>query len=334
MPFRNLVGHHRIASLLARAIGRDALPPSLLFGGPEGIGKRSTALATAQTLNCLTPVRGAALPIDGCGQCAACRRIERGIHPDVLTITPGDSGSIKVDAIRDAIESAAYRPFEGRRRVVIVDDAETMVPHAQNALLKTLEEPRPASVFILVSAQPDLLLPTVRSRCSHIRFGRLSVDDLVKLLVERCEYNEAEARTVAPVADGSLRRALDARGTDLAAARQSAHEWLARSAASGDLRGRLEFAKTLFPEREWHRENLSAVLRVLSSLLRDLAVLTSRATGSALANVDLTPQLERLTKAYDSSRTMRAFSAVDGALGALERNAGPKVVADWLAVQL
>ena len=330
MPFRDLVGHHRIASLLARAIGREALPPSLLFGGPDGVGKRTAALGTAQALNCLAPIRGTALDVDACGQCAACRRIERGMHPDVVTVKPGDTGSIKIEAVRDVIESANYRPFEGRRRVVVVDEADALGVPAQNALLKTLEEPRPASVFILVTAQPDRLLPTVRSRCAHIRFGRLTVDDLVKVLVERCEYTEREARTAAPVADGSLRRALDARETDLAAARERAHELLARSASNGDLRGRLDLAKDLVADRE----ALTAVLRSLSSLLRDVAVLTSRATGCRLANVDLTPQLERLTNAFDGRRTMRAFTAVQGAIGALERNAGSKVVMDWLAVQL
>ena len=150
MPFRALSGHRHLLELLARAVVRDTLPPSLIFSGPEGVGKQSAALALAQALNC---ERAVAWPDDGgrdgCGECAACRRLARGVHADLLVVSPGDSGSIKLDRIREAIDRSAYRPFEGRRRVVIVDDADALGVEAQNALLKTLEEPPPASVFVL-----------------------------------------------------------------------------------------------------------------------------------------------------------------------------------------
>src|SRR5438093_10927488 len=113
MPFRDVVGHHRLIDLLKRSVGNGTLPPSLLFTGPSGVGKRLTAIAVAQTLNCLK-----AGP-DACGECAACTRITRGIHPDVVIVEPGDSGAIKIDQIRDVVERANYRPFEGRRRAVI-----------------------------------------------------------------------------------------------------------------------------------------------------------------------------------------------------------------------
>src|SRR5262245_38442898 len=143
MPFRDVIGHRRLIDLLSRAVSRGSLPPSLIFSGPAGVGKRLAAVATAQALNC--PNRTST---DSCGVCATCLRITRGVHPDVLLIEPGDTGTIKIDQIRDIIDRAAYRPFEGVRRVVIVDDADALVPQAQNALLKTLEEPPPASVFV------------------------------------------------------------------------------------------------------------------------------------------------------------------------------------------
>src|SRR3954453_4096234 len=199
MPFDDVIGHRTLVGLLSRSVARDSLPPSLIFAGPAGVGKRLTALAVAQTLNCLNLVTagsgrtdvvsgsrwtaGAALPIDACGKCAACTRIVRGMHPDVLLIAPGDSGSIKIDTVRDAIDRSAYRPFEGRRRVVIIDEADALVPQAQNALLKTLEEPPSACVFILVTSRPDVLLPTVLSRCPQLRFRSLSADDIAKALV-------------------------------------------------------------------------------------------------------------------------------------------------------
>src|SRR5206468_478100 len=122
---------------------------------------------------------------------------------DVMLVEPGDGGSIKIEQIRDLVDRAAYRPFEGRCRVVIIDAADALVPAAQNALLKTLEEPPPASIFILVTAQPDRLLPTVRSRCPCLRFGPLSTGDMVAALVGRGR-TDTEARAVAATSDGSL----------------------------------------------------------------------------------------------------------------------------------
>src|SRR4051812_40956991 len=117
MPFRHIIGHRHLLDLIARAATRGTLPPSVIFAGPEGVGKRMAAVALAQLMNCATPDMAGGR--DGCGECASCRRIARGVHADVLLIEPGETGSIKIDQVRDAIERAAYRPFEGRRRVVV-----------------------------------------------------------------------------------------------------------------------------------------------------------------------------------------------------------------------
>src|SRR5262249_32107878 len=162
-----LVGHRTVLGLLARAIDAGTLPPSLIFGGPEGVGKGQSALALAQTLNCLAPVRLAPWPdlptstplaVDACGSCTACRRIARQMHPDVVTVSPGETGTIKIDAVRDVIRQVGFKPFEARRRVVIIEAADALLVDSQDALLKTLEEPPPGSVLVLVTAQPDLLL--------------------------------------------------------------------------------------------------------------------------------------------------------------------------------
>src|SRR5262249_22738149 len=145
---------------------------------------------------------------DACGECPTCRRIARGVHPDVLVIEPGDSGSIKIEPVRRVIDQAAFRPFEGRRRVVIFNEADALVEPAQHALLKTLEEPPAASMFLLVSSLPDALLPTVRSRCPRLRFGPLSATEVASVLVREHEYTEAEARAAAADAEGSVGHAL------------------------------------------------------------------------------------------------------------------------------
>ena len=387
MSFREVIGHRSLLTLVSRAIAHDSLPPSLVFAGPEGVGKCRVAVAVAAALNCQAPVRaqreaagagpstrgGAGreradarletsetsatsdlsglsemsgmldqLEIDACGTCPVCRRIGRGVHADVMMIAPGDTGAIKIDQIREATERAAYRPFEGRRRLVIIDDADALVVEAQNALLKTLEEPPPASVFVLVSARPDMLVPTVRSRCQRLQFGRLTAAEVAALLMRAHGYSEENARAAAAASDGSVGRALAEGSSESALARDAAARVLRAVSAPSDPRRRLDSAKELAASQGGKgsgpgadRNALAMRLRALGSLLRDLEVLSTRANEGLLANADLRPGLLALTQAFDGDRTVRAFSAVDRALGALvERNASPKVVADWLVFQL
>jgi DNA polymerase-3 subunit delta' len=356
MPFRDVIGHRRLVALLARAVHRESLPPSLILSGPTGIGKRLVATATAQALNCSALLAAGSFPardlsepsleVDACGTCAACTRIARGVHPDVLLVEPGDSGSIRIDQVRDIVDRAAYRPFEGRRRAVIVDEADALMPAAQNALLKTLEEPPSASVFMLVTSRPDMLLATVQSRCPRLRFRPLDADDVAAVLM-RLGRREDEARAVAATADGSIGRALEASAAELVEARDVAGRVLAHAAASNDPRRRLEGAGDLLAKTggggAGDRDQLAAHLRAMASLVRDVELLstsadrrhstrlgaTSPSKGPVLAN----PELERLS-AYRGERGIRAFTAIEQALVALNRNAGVKIVADWVLLQL
>jgi len=337
VPLRTVVGHRRLISLLSRAVAHDTLPPSLLLAGPAGVGKRLTAVAIAQSVNCLAPRSSKTLDRDACGECAACRRIQRGVHPDVMLIEPGDSGSIKIDQVRDAIDRAAYRPFEARRRVVVIDEADALVPAAQNALLKTLEEPPSASIFLLVSSMPDALLSTVRSRCPRLRFAPLHAAEVAEVLMRDHEYSEPDARAAAADADGSVGRALSAGAADLTTARDAAQRLLEQATRVADPVRRLEAAKDLTGKKgtsATERDQLSACLRALASLLRDVGLLASQADSAMLANADLQAPLARVAGTFDGERSARAYSAVDRALAALERNASPKVVADWLVLQL
>jgi DNA polymerase-3 subunit delta' len=331
MPFSSVTGHRSVIDLLARAIARQALPPSLIFAGADGVGKRRTALALAQALNCEHPEKTPAGGIDACGRCPSCTRIARGVHADILVIEPGDSGSIKVDQVRDAIDRAAYRPFEGRRRVVIVDEADALQSEAQNALLKTLEEPPAASVFILITARPDMLLATVRSRCQRIRFGPLSPQDVASVLTADHGFTAADARAAAAAADGSVGRALAEGAEEAMEAREAAARVLG-AAASSDVRRRLDAAKVLAGSGGV-RDEVSRRLLAMSSLLRDLGVLSAGA-AHALANADLQPQLETMQRTFDADRALAAFAVVDRGLDALERNGSPKIVADWVALHV
>lgn len=340
MPFRTITGHRKLVGLLSRSIARQSLPPSLIFAGPSGVGKRLAAIATAQALNCLHPVTSGAddsADIDACGTCAACTRIARGVHPDVLILEPNDKGNIKVDAVRDAIRASGYRPFEGRRRVTIIEPADGLDVAGQNALLKVLEEPPDSSAFILVTAFPDTLLITVRSRCPLLRFRALATDDVVSVLQQQ-GLDERKARRAALLADGSIGAALAVADTDDddQDVRDVAVRVLMQAAASDDGRRRLESAKELVAKSSSsisERDQLGIYLRAMSSLLRDVELMASGGDAATLANRDLLPALDRLTP-FGGVRGRQAFMAVDRALAAIDRYANAKLVADWLVLQL
>jgi len=329
MPFSGIAGHRPVIDLLKRGVARQTLPPSLIFAGPDGVGKRLAAVALAQALNCDRRDAGG----DACGTCASCARIARSVHADVLIMEPGDSGTIKVDQVRDAIDRSAYRPFEGKRRVVIVEQADALVPEAQNALLKTLEEPPSASVFVLITARPDVLLVTVRSRCQRLRFGPLSAAEVAGILMRDHGFAETDARAAAAAADGSVGRALEEGAEEAIEAREAAARLLQTAGSSTDVRRRLDAAKALAGGAA-DRDDLSRRLLAMSSLLRDLGLLGAQGGAHALANADLEAQLQALLRHYDPPRTLDAFAVVDRALEALDRNASPKIVADWLALHL
>ena len=323
---------------MAAAAARGSLPPSLIFAGPDGVGKRAAAVALAQLVNCHAPVLSPGGPDcgpDACGTCPSCTRIARLVHADVHLVEPGDTGVIKVDQVRDVVERTAYRPFEGRRRVVIVDEADAMLAEAQNALLKTLEEPPSASMFVLVTSRSDELLPTVRSRCQRLRFGRLTPDDIAGVLMESHDYSPSDARAAASAADGSLGQALESGSEGFSEAREAASEVLQHVATTTDARRRLDSARVLVGGGD--RDELRRRLRALASMVRDLGVLGAQAPeidARCLANADLGEPLRRLAGSFDRERVSRAFAAIDRALEAIDKNASPKIVADWLAFQL
>jgi DNA polymerase-3 subunit delta' len=335
MPFRDVVGHGRLLRLIARAVSRDTLPPSLLFTGPDGVGKLLVAVALAQAQNCLAVTKTPPFAVDACGECSACGKIFRRSFADVLLVEPGENGSIAIDQIRHAVSQSAYRPFEGRRRVVIIRDADHLLSPAQNALLKTLEEPSDASQFILVTSRPDLLLATVRSRTQRLIFGQLTVSEVVDV-VGREGFDPSAVQVAAAAAGGSAGRALALVSGELVAARDAAVGVLRNVSTARDARARIDAAKEFVGKSRAGaaaRQDLTRRLSALTSLLRDVELLAAGST-QGLANADVRDGLKTLSRTYGGARGVKAFASVGTAQDAVERNVSPKVVADWLACRL
>lgn len=331
MPLASVVGHAPVITLLRQAVSRGRVPQTLLFAGPEGVGKHTTAIALAQALNC--PVRKKSGGDDSCGTCPTCTRIARGQHSDVTVVDRGEDATIKLKALRERVlDVVGYRPFEAERRVFIIA-ADDLRDEGQDALLKTLEEPPSSAVLIMVSAYPDSLSQTVQSRCRRLRFGALSEREVARVLVERTGAKPADASGLAAVSGGSVSRALAEQSGDLGDDRDAAMKVLAavKRSVPDQLKASTALAKNDSDRRD--REALGARLDVLASLLRDLGAI---AAGSAdpLANSDLESDLRALAPAFPLSRVTTGYASLNRVQGALERNASPKIVADWVAIHL
>ena len=330
MPFASIFGHAQLVALLRQAVSRRRVPQSLIFAGPEGVGKRAIAMALAQAVNCPRAKDG-----DACGECPTCLRIARGQHSDVTLVDQGDEPSIKIQVIRDRIlATIGYRPFEASRRVYIIDPADAMTDGAQDALLKTLEEPPAAAMIVLVTAYPDSLAATIRSRCRRLRFGPLSDADVARVLVERAGVAALPARTLASAAGGSVSRALAEQAGELEDDRDAALGLLAaaRQPRVGPrLKASAALARNDSDRRD--RDALATRLTLVAALLRDLAAIRAGA-DIPLANADLADTLRDLSPAFDLPRVADASDAIDTCLNALGRNASPKIVSDWIALAI
>lgn len=244
MALNTILDQPVATGLLRNVLQRGRVPHGLLFWGPGGVGKRMTATAFAQALNCTDPVDG-----DACGKCRSCVRIPAGQHPDVIVVEPAKkSRNIPVSVIDEVVSMASLRPHEGQWRVTIFLDAERMHEAAQNHFLKTLEEPPGRSAFILVSEQPRMLLPTIRSRCQLVRFQALAPGTVSGILQGQRGIAAGQADTVARLSQGQMDRAFDLLDSD----KRELALALAQKLREGEDPSALatDFAKALAAERD------------------------------------------------------------------------------------
>jgi DNA polymerase III subunit delta' len=363
MPFAELIAQERAVSSLRAALRRGALHHAYLFGGPQGVGKAAAARLLAQAANCEGPEPEPR--DDACGRCGPCRKIASGVdektggldpaknlHPDVILLrteaemvkahvwepkggrTP--SKFIAVDQVRDVVDHRlALRRFEGRHRFVIIDPADAMNPQAQNALLKTLEEPPDGTTLVLVTSRPDALLPTIRSRCLRVSFGPTPAEALAERLV--AEGREPDvARLAAALARGSFDRALA-----LTRPRAKRKDGTVSPTDLELLAGAVRRAATLDPkdagawlawaaehggDREWAGE----ICEALAAWLRDVLAAQAGAPGSALPGLDA--ETRRVATAIAPAEAARRREEVLRTAAALKQNASPTLALERLLI--
>jgi DNA polymerase-3 subunit delta' len=317
MNFDTFIGNRRIIERLRRKLREARFPHSLIFSGPNGVGKHTCALTIAKTLNCLN-----APPGDFCGQCAACRKIESGIHPDVVTVSVEDGATqIKIAQIRQLLNTLELQPLEGRNKIFIIDPADLLNAEAANALLKGLEEPPENSFFILITVNVHELLLTVRSRCQVYNFTPLTLDEIR-------QHGIADELMVR-WSQGSIGRA---RGLNIAELKTE------RAIV-------LDFMETVAKAKEEHFQDLMGVsaelgrakqefesrLAIMAVLIADLLYIKEGAQ-EGLVNVDIRDQLVNLAAHESTERLIKMGECLRFIESSLKTHVNKQMLTDVLAI--
>jgi DNA polymerase-3 subunit delta' len=293
---KDIIGQDKAIGVLKGILQRNRLAGSYLFCGEAGIGKKTAAVNFAKAVNCLnaegisgrmdenlsliTDRSSPVVAVDSCDACESCLKIASGSHPDVLSIAP-EERQIRIEEIRSIEEALSFRPFEGRKKVVIVDDADTMNQAAANAFLKTLEEPPEDSLIILIASRPDRLPSTIRSRCSRIAFQTLSLDSCRRILEGKVATEEMEQ---------AVRLSLGRPGRAVSSDMREERDWFINL-----LKAMLRAEKDCWASREEVEKWFDLAL----PFMRDLAVLKITGRQALLINADLAENLGKLGKSLE-----------------------------------
>jgi DNA polymerase-3 subunit delta' len=341
MAWHGIRGHHDVVGRLRTALVRGRLASSFLFVGPEGIGKRTFALKFAQALLCQARPEES---LDPCGACAGCIQAVAQTHPDLyLVAKPPDRSFLPLELLigdkehrmREGLcHDISLKPFMGGRKIAIIDDADFLNPEGANCLLKTLEEPPPRSVLILIGTSPARQLPTIRSRCQLIRFQPLPTDAVAQLLIsQRLVESDQEAERLAAQSEGSLQRALELADRDLWDFRAQLFEQLAGPTFNSVRLAKAAWAfvqdagKEAPPRRERFRQVLGFATEFYRQLLRQMA-------GSGAVGDEELRRCVRLAASGWSGDAATAADSLDRCLEAtaqLNRNANQATLLEcWL----
>jgi DNA polymerase-3 subunit delta' len=337
--FDELTGNARVKASLKRMLVSDRLPGAMLFAGEEGIGKKLFALEVARALNCRSPKDH-----EGCGVCPACRRIVNlnypqrddaeewtqiiwTDHPDVgLVVAP--KRVLRVEQMRQIEKEANFRPFEGKARVFLIDEADKLNDASANALLKVLEEPPRTSHLILITARPAMLLPTILSRCQMIRFSPLAPAEIEAHLIKKNLVDSKTARLRARAAGGSMGRALSGDLVTFTSQRKAMLKVLNALVISDDRAQLLRSAEQL--NEAQYKEEFEERLDVLETLIRDAWMLSLGVETEQLVNEDLSAELREAAQKLDPRRAADWILQIEDLREQLIVNVNRKVTTDAL----
>lgn len=342
-PTWPILGQDQAVALLQGAIVRGSVGHAYLFAGPPQSGRATLARLFAQALNCESPVATSGAP---CGDCRSCRKIVRGTHPDVRVVglasqeaagtgrarRDSKNTTLSIETVRDLCADLILRPLEGRWRVAIVEDAETMQEAAANAFLKTLEEPPSFAVIILIVPEIGTVLPTIRSRCQVVETRPTNRDTLAAALQRRNGLATAEAQTIAALSRGRT-------GWAYAAAQQPGFFDDRRGAYAAMFALLNGPAFDFFPLvdrlverfRRGRRDEVYAELDAWLGLWRDLLLLRT-SCAELILNVDYADQLRPLAARFTLPHLRAAVSATGDTLRRLDENVTPRAALEAMVL--
>ncbi len=325
------VGQERAVAAVQRALTGGRPAHAYLLAGPPQVGKATLARELAQALNC----EGAEPP---CHQCGPCRRIAAGIHADVQTVTveAGDGAAhkdISIDQIREVGRAVSLRPFEGRCRVIIIDPADAMNEAAQNAFLKTLEEPPPGVVFLLVTSRPQLLRATIRSRCQRLDLRPMPVAAVEEVLARRWGLPEQRAELLARLSRGRVGWAVAAQTDEEILRRRRETLMDIRGLPQRSLAERFAYAGDLAGRFGRQREAVLDILDLWGQWWRDVLLVAS-GCQEAITNVDLGDILPNEAARYEPRQVAAFLRSLAAARHQLEENVNPRLALEVLVLEL
>jgi DNA polymerase-3 subunit delta' len=321
--FDQIRGHRKILELLTRVVQTKTLAHAYVFSGLEGIGKHLTALALSKNLLCSS---GEGI---SCGTCAACTQVDRGSHPDLMMIEP-EKGAITIDSIRSLKRELSRKSFSGGYKVCLINDADKMNLQAENALLKTLEEPTPDTVIILITAKPYRLLPTVLSRCQHLKFQPLALFEASELIMEGMAGVERDdALWMASLTGGSPGKAFAFNVGQLKGLRDS---WINQTRFGVQN----EDEKLFVGEENFlnDKENFDLKLNLLRLWYRDLLLFKIYGNSDWVLNKDKTEEIASQCSSLTLERLLNALLGTEKYSATLEYNANPQLMLEAILMML
>jgi DNA polymerase-3 subunit delta' len=324
MSFLDIYGHERQITIIRKAISQNHIGHAYLFSGIDAIGKRTLAWELAAALNC----EKADSLHDACGECPSCRKMQHSSHPDVTVVT-AEGQYIRINAIREIQEQIAFKPFEGRWRVIIINDADRMNDQAANALLKTLEEPASSNVLILITARPYALPATVISRCRHMRFNPLSVDTIARFLISRREMEAPKAHLLAGLSGGSIGKALELDQEDIVTCRTEIVQLLDQTRRDDPL-SILNLASFFGQDKK----EIKQCLDIIKKCFRDALVFKETGKKEMLINQDKSPVIASMAGRLSGEQILRNIFLVEKAVETIEQNVNKTLTLETMAFKL
>ncbi len=331
-----IIGHRAAVDMLRRSIDRGQIGHAYLFAGPEGVGKRTLARTFAQALVCQSETEP-----HPCGVCSACRRAARGIHPDILTVSLEQQAAddtrdskntrISIETIRELRSNLSLRPLEASWRAAILEDVDLFSIPAYDALLKTLEEPPPFVVLLLIATELDAIPETIRSRCRPVQLEPLSRVDVSAALIQRGVDSEL-ATMIAGITRGRIGNAIDLAADESALAGrrvaiEAGIEMLENPVvAIGSVRRMAD------GYRRGQRARVEGELDALLGIWRDL-LLVAAGCSDQIVNVDFAERLARLAQQWTLDRISAGVQATNQALSDLSINVQPRLALDRMVTQ-